>query len=165
MKSTNMKQNFLLFMFFCTTLIVHGQNKLYIYEKDGSNQSFTLSSISKLTFSEDQIFVNRNTGNPVSFSIANVDYMKFKSSSISISEIQAENLSVYPNPVTSNLTVKNETVIDELRIFDIQGKLHLQLSPKEEIVNIDMSNFPTGIYFLQIINKNQVHTSKIIKTL
>ena len=152
-------------MLLFTTLIAHGQNKLYIYEKDGSNQSFTLSGIAKLTFTKDnRMVINQKTGNPISFSIESIDYMNFKPSSNSILESKKDNISIYPNPVINNLTIKNEETINELRIFDVQGKMQLHLSPKSEIIDIDMSLFSAGVYFLQIVSHNKVNTSKIIKS-
>jgi len=108
------------------------------------------------------MLVERKTENTIPFSIPKIASMSFQSS-VNIIEKQNESLSIYPNPVTNNVTVSNSEIIDELKIFDMQGKIYLHLFPKQEIINIDMTSFSAGLYFLQIISNNQMNTSKIIK--
>ena len=151
-----------LLVFFLSTLIAHGQNKLVIHEKGGSVQSFALSAIKKLTFAEDNMFIERKQASTVSIFMDNISYMDFQPY-VNISENQIENISIYPNPVTNNLTVKNNETIDYLAIFDLQGKIYLEISPKTETVNIDMSSFAAGIYFLRIVSHNKISTRKVIK--
>lgn len=163
MKLNFLKTKIILLLFLLSTTIVNGQSKLHIHESDGSAQSFQLSTIKKLTFSGESTLMVHQQGSTTSFAIEDINYMTF-SSPVSISESQIGDFNVYPNPVSHNVTVKNGKMIDELKIFDMQGKLCLHLSPKQEIVNIDISSFPVGIYFLQIISNNKVSTSKIVKT-
>ena len=160
MKPTLLKITLLMLCF--STLIVHGQSKLIIHEQGGATQSFLLSAIKKLTFADDFMLVERKTENTIPFSIPKIASMSFQSS-VNIIEKQNESLSIYPNPVTNNVTVSNSEIIDELKIFDMQGKIYLHLFPKQEIINIDMTSFSAGLYFLQIISNNQMNTSKIIK--
>lgn len=163
MKSNPLTRKIFLLMFFFSTLIAYGQSKLCIYETSGSSQSFALTEIKKLTFSEAQMNIYRNTGSTTAFFINNIAYMGFISNSNEI-DYSIENFSIYPNPAINSLTIENFEIINELKIFDMQGKVRLHLSPKTETVNIDISHLPTGIYFLQIIGNNQVKNSKIIKT-
>jgi len=160
MKSKLLKMMLLMFCF--STLIAYGQNKLFVHEKGGSTQSFALSAIKKLTFTEYNMFIERKEASAVSFLIQNIACMGFQSP-VNILERQTENFSIYPNPITNILTVKNSETIDELKIFDMQGKMYLHISPKNEIVNIDMSSFAAGIYFLRIVSNNKISTSKVIK--
>lgn len=164
MKSAQFKTKIILLLLFLTTAIAQGQNKLYVYDTDGSNQSFALSDIRKLTFTENSMQIYQSPTHAISWPINDISYMSFQYSPVDISEWQKDNLSVYPNPVTTKLTVKNTEIIDELKIFDLQGKIYLSLSPKKEITDIDMSSFPTGMYFLRIVSNNKVSTSKIIKS-
>ena len=152
-----------LLLFFLSTLVAHAQNKLFIHEKGGATQSFALSDIKKLTFSEDNMFIARNGANTVSLLIDNISYIDFQYT-VNILERETENFSIYPNPVTNNLTVEHSEAIDDLKIFDLQGKMYLHISPKKETVNIDMTSFATGIYFLRIMSNDRISTSKVIKT-
>jgi len=162
----DMKSNILnttLLIFFLSTLIAQGQNQLFIHEKGGSTQSFDLSEIKKMTFSANNMFIEREEASTVSIFIDNILFMDFQPY-VNILENQIDNISIFPNPVTNILTVKNTETIDDLKFLDLQGKIYLHLSPKTETVNIDMSSFAAGVYFLQIVSYNKISTSKVIKT-
>ena len=68
-------------------------------------------------------------------------------------------IKAYPNPVMDILIIETE-VQDKYQIIDIQGEVlknGIITSKKEEI---DFTDLPTGIYFLQV---DQKKTHKIIK--
>ncbi|MDL2228466.1 T9SS type A sorting domain-containing protein [Odoribacter sp. OttesenSCG-928-L07] len=157
----------LLLMFFCSTLMVNAQNKLQVFEKYGRSESYSLTDIKKIWFSEysgDVVWIQNSSGSSQGHEVEDIDYMGFEYSPGGINEILSEDINIYPNPVTDNLTVKYSENIDELKIFDLHGKLHLQLAPKKEIVDIDMSLFPTGVYFIRIVSDNKVGINKVIKS-
>lgn len=69
-------------------------------------------------------------------------------------------ISVYPNPVMDNLTIKGESGIVYLR--DING--NLILSQEHSIISlINMKSFASGVYFLELVNSNGKAVQKIIK--
>jgi len=76
-------------------------------------------------------------------------------------------ISIYPNPVSSKLTVTSETTIKEIYIYDLVGKLIKQ----EDIVNqktkgteITIDELKSGIYIIEIIDIfDKKFASKFIK--
>jgi len=72
---------------------------------------------------------------------------------------------VYPNPTDGELRITNyELRITNVKIFDLMGKnLTLLTSPMSQNITINISQLPTGIYFLRIVTENGVVTKKIIK--
>lgn len=70
-------------------------------------------------------------------------------------------ISVYPNPVSDFLTIKNtEKEINQIKLLSLSGQEIL--STKETILNV--SNFNNGVYLLQIhFSDNSTAFSKIIK--
>ncbi|NND61597.1 MAG: choice-of-anchor B family protein [Flavobacteriaceae bacterium] len=86
-----------------------------------------------------------------------------KASSLGTSESElAQNLSIYPNPASTTLTVEtNEIQISEITLIDVVGKVLLS----EENLDVtqktlDISSLSKGIYF---VNVNNDTTKKIIK--
>ena len=83
-------------------------------------------------------------------------------------EMNAYEISAYPNPTSDAVTVsiagKTEQLTLTLKIFDMNGRL-LQVMPvKDGEIRISLSNFAAGAYILQISDrKNNVQTFKIIK--
>ncbi|MFA7444636.1 MAG: T9SS type A sorting domain-containing protein [Flavobacteriaceae bacterium] len=87
--------------------------------------------------------------------------------SASLNDFAAHSFSVYPNPAKDILTIESLSAIQTYRIFDIQGK---QLTEKttnsqSELLQIDISSFENGIYFLEVSSANEkTATFKIIKS-
>jgi hypothetical protein len=124
------------------------------------------------------------TGGSISYSVGQVVYLyKTDNNSSFIEGVQqpyeisevldlSENfldlkVDIFPNPTSNYLTIKMGTKdFSDLdySIYNSIGKVILEKKKIEELIQIDMQSFATGIYFLQI-NQNQklVKSYKIIK--
>ena len=88
-----------------------------------------------------------------------------------INDLKNNNFSIYPNPTTGFFEIKNEKLkIKNIKITDITGKTiynltsgHAHLYIENVHLQIDISNQPTGIYFIKIQTENNIITKKIIK--
>lgn len=81
----------------------------------------------------------------------------------STSDINSPNPSlirVYPNPTTEFVHVNSALQINDLQVFDNQGKL-IQTWPANQKI-LDLKKFTKGIYFLKIATPNQNYSIKII---
>lgn len=72
------------------------------------------------------------------------------------------NLNIYPNP-TNNILYIEADEINKVRISDIVGQVLFEKNTHDNNVQIDMSNYATGQYFIQVHVSNGVATRKIIK--
>jgi hypothetical protein len=71
---------------------------------------------------------------------------------------------VYPNPVTNNkTTVKGLEGSNTITVFNVLGQSVLNFTTKEEDVEIDLSNQPTGNYMVKITNSST--QSKVVKVI
>lgn len=66
----------------------------------------------------------------------------------------------YPNPLQDVLYFKQLPVGSTLRFFDAQGRCLVQLPEAPESFSIP-ANWPSGLYFLQIQDKNTLHTIRL----
>jgi len=72
---------------------------------------------------------------------------------------------LYPNPTNGILTVSSNGNINSIVIYNVLGELiysvpnNIQLSSNE----IDLSNFPKGIYFVKIYDGEKTYAEKIVK--
>ncbi|MBP7477374.1 MAG: T9SS type A sorting domain-containing protein [Chitinophagales bacterium] len=124
---------------------------------------------------------NSNNGS-ISYSIGQVDYTNSSSSDGSfnlgiqqpydIFPLEIENLesinsiSIYPNPVDDQLIVKLVNLEGEdvkYEIFDLKGLLIKTDILESSTQFIDMSIFPSAVYFLSIKYGSQIRTFKIQK--
>ena len=75
------------------------------------------------------------------------------SSSLAVNEFDSNSFSVYPNPVSTTLTIHGtaNATIESIEIIDVNGK---KLISKKGVNTIDVSQLSAGIYFLKV-NKNK----------
>jgi dienelactone hydrolase len=80
--------------------------------------------------------------------------------------ISKENLTLSPNPMTSQLqlTVSNENIGGNVIIYDLLGQVLLQKVINNTNVKLDLSSFKSGAYQLVYINGEHKQTKKFIKT-
>lgn len=72
-------------------------------------------------------------------------------------------LEVYPNPVSSFVSIKNFNVITKITVNSIYGQEMLAKSPHSKEVTLDLSSMNNGVYFIEIYAKTAKETIKIIK--
>ncbi|MEW6467944.1 MAG: T9SS type A sorting domain-containing protein, partial [Bacteroidota bacterium] len=80
-----------------------------------------------------------------------------------IDEEDKDGFLLYPNPGTGIFTLSSEQIIEEVIVVDILGKELIRLPAGSSSLEIDISNRPPGIYFLQIGTENGTLSRKIIK--
>ena len=82
-----------------------------------------------------------------------------------ISRTTKQNITIYPNPTTGELTMDNgQLTIDNVEIFDIYGRsLSPQTSYPTPHTSINISHLQAGIYFLKIKTTTGDEVKKVIK--
>ncbi|MDT0554690.1 T9SS type A sorting domain-containing protein [Patiriisocius hiemis] len=86
----------------------------------------------------------------------------------SVSEVlnQTPKISVYPNPTTSKITVSSATVsLKTVSLFDVLGKkVTTVFANNGKAVELNMEDFSSGVYIMQITDANNtIHTKKVVK--
>ena len=74
-----------------------------------------------------------------------------------------ESLSIYPNPTNGKLNVKVNDIV-EIEVINIVGQSVATFIVNDDSYEIDMSNFNTGMYFINVKTENEIMTKKIILT-
>lgn len=75
------------------------------------------------------------------------------------------NFKVYPNPSNSIFNIESSESINNLKIMDISGKIIYLINQLNNTnTEIDLSNFPKGIYFLSASTTNGIKNIKLIKS-
>ena len=84
-----------------------------------------------------------------------------------ITESEVANIAVYPNPTDGKLQItSSELRIENVEIFDMVGRMvktRFIASQQDGTTTLDISNLPSGVYFVKIYTENGVVTQKIIK--
>ncbi len=73
-------------------------------------------------------------------------------------------LEIYPNPSNEKLIVNSSSILKEITIVSVEGKVLITNSSLQNEKSIDISNLNKGIYFLRITtSNNEMVTKKIVK--
>lgn len=172
MRKLYFKVIYLLFMLFFVSGL-QAQSRLYIHAKDGTKTSYPLNEIRKLTFPLRTIALYGNDGSTQAFpfiELRQVRFTEFVSGNNSLDLAESNSLSVFPNPVSSELNLRflsgsGGTV--EIRILDVHGKT---VSIKKEHtlqginqVNLQLSDLPKGLYVCRVRHGKSTETRKFLK--
>ncbi|MCQ2284164.1 MAG: T9SS type A sorting domain-containing protein [Bacteroidales bacterium] len=72
--------------------------------------------------------------------------------------------SILPNPTTGKVTIAHDyDYIQQLFIYDAQGKQLESLSIQDIKADLDLSQYHSGLYFIQIRTDEGLYTQKLIK--
>jgi len=139
--------------------VANGNNSsLTDFEATG-NPNLTCIQVDNIAWS------TTNWGAPYSIDVG-ASFSLNCSGSVGIDE-QANNiyLSIYPNPVTSQLTLNTNEKTNSINIIDISGKVvkTIPIAIDTTTNTIDVSNLTKGIYFLQVQTENDIVSVKFIK--
>jgi len=79
---------------------------------------------------------------------------------------QSENIHIYPNPSSYNITIINTNAISKETIVSIYNVAGQQIISEkfhaEKSFNIDVSKFPKGLYLVKVNIENVIETRKLI---
>ncbi len=83
---------------------------------------------------------------------------KFSSTGQSEVENKKPSISIYPNPSSDKVFIEGENNIQYVKVFDLQGKMVLQITASELGNGIEISQLPAALYVMVIENKQGMHT-------
>jgi len=142
---------------------------------DGTNASYNLEDVRKITFDADEMNLHLWDGSFYSWNVSNIGNYQYDESSLNVQEwlnnANAWEVNIFPNPTSATLNVSfNLPKSDELSIglYDLQGKLILaknlgkkETGPYQEV--IDLTNIPKGTYVCRISGQQNTVTKQLIK--
>lgn len=75
----------------------------------------------------------------------------------------ASAITLYPNPVNSRLIIDSENKIDKVEVFDVSGKMLQTVSVNSSSIDVDLSAYSRGMYFVKVSSQNTAKIQKIVK--
>lgn len=79
---------------------------------------------------------------------------------LGISENQQQDFQIFPNPTTDLVEIKTNKEIEEIKVFDTNGKMVLFIKDSKTAA---IGHLEKGIYVFQVKTPDATHTQKIIK--
>lgn len=141
-------------------LIAVGYNGTLLKSTDGGVNWEIRNSTDNLAL-HSSFFVDENLG----FSVGSTGKIIITNQNIiGINEVEnkEKEFRLFPNPTSSKLIFDNNNLsIKEINIIDITG---IKIKTIKQNLNaIDVSNLPSGIYFIQVITEDMIVTKKFVK--
>ena len=164
MRQRQLKIGILLLIFFTLAAITKAQGRLYVHIIDGRQQSFALNGIRKLTFPVENMLITFNSIASESYALADIQYCNFRF----IPGLQhfigpGISINIYPNPTHNKLIIECSEDLNKISLYDVIGRRVMLVHPKTTSNILQLGNFASGIYTLQIITNSGIIVKQIIK--
>jgi hypothetical protein len=121
---------------------------LVLLKSDGSQQLQDIATIGKWVYVGDDLQLLSHSGEVLAqepvMSIRKITFEE-PSNSTALENITSQDIVVYPNP-TQNVLLINGIEAQDLRVFDLQGRL----LKTENGTQVNVSNLAEGTYLLQV---------------
>ena len=129
------------------------QNSLIVKQANGSLKGTALTSLSKITFSTGNMLVRKTDATTDSYVLADVSKVTFGIFS-GINDVSSNSpaLSIYPNPATSFIQLRNlpEAKGFNICIYSLAGSRLMQQYLTSTTSTIDVSTLNKGMYLLNV---------------
>jgi len=142
---------------------------------DGTDASYNLVDVRKITFNADEMNLHLWDGSLYAWNVSTIGYYTYDPSSLDVEnllkEANAWEVNVYPNPISSTLTIRFHLPQAEevsIALHDMQGKLLVEKNlglrkPGEQQEFLDLTGLAHGTYVCKISGQQQTITKQIIK--
>ena len=87
--------------------------------------------------------------------------------SVSINEVSdiEKDITIHPNPTQDHvtLTAPPDLLIERIELLDTQGRTHNSFYENSSEVRLDLSGYPSGLYFVSIYTEKGRVVKKIVR--
>jgi hypothetical protein len=152
-----------------------GAQNIYFDYSDGTNSTYSIEEIRKITFTNDVMNLHLYDGTTYSWDVNLIDQYQYELSPLQIDailkEVNSMEVNVHPNPADDNLQVSFTNIDTKclcLSIFDLQGRILFEENCNsfdlgKTNYTIELSTFQSGQYFVRLTGQNTSITKKFIK--
>jgi PKD repeat protein len=76
--------------------------------------------------------------------------------------VYTKNFEIYPNPTSGLFTINTNNKITKIEIIDLLGRILFVKNNPDNIINLDLSEFNKGLYFVKFYSDSEVSSYKLI---
>ncbi len=81
---------------------------------------------------------------------------------VGIEKLSTSSVDLYPNPTSGMMTISTE-LTGQVEVFDITGRVVITAIKTNPVMNLELSELPSGMYFLRLSDGLQSVTKKFMK--
>lgn len=150
--TTRIKDNVIEFIFQSINLDTGGHGNVLLKLKTNDNLL-----ISDMVSNKADIYFDYNY--PVETNFANTTFQVLSNAVVTIDK----SIGIAPNPATDWLSVKANSTINSIAIYDVQGRIVQQRKATESLETLSIANLTKGIYFVMIKTALGQKVEKLVK--
>ncbi len=142
-----------------------GKDFLYFYDNLMSEENHLLTLTGNMsnidyTFETRRLLMVLETNETIAADGFSLDY---EGGQAGIEGTTRQEITMYPNPAKGQLHLVHSTPIQQVIIYNAEGKLVFSETPESEKVSMQIGHLPVGIFLVKITTEDQVFTKKFIK--
>ncbi len=105
-----------------------------------------------------------STATPYTFTVtADITLVgTFRYNGVGIETVSLDNVSLFPNPASTSVTISGLEAKATVTLVDINGHVSGQWTAKDNTLTIDLTNYATGTYFVRIVGEQAMAVRKLI---
>jgi hypothetical protein len=130
-----------------------------------SNSNLWLDTTVNLPFTAGTGYIGLKYKNVNNWFTPSIDNINVTALTVGIAEIESENgILIYPNPTTGKIVIESKSNINSIEIDNVLGERTYTTSnfKQQTSSEIDLYNYPKGIYFVKIYDGEKIYTKKIV---
>ena len=117
-------------------------------------------------FDKDALLTNSTNG-PTWYTISDIPMLRMNfdpaTGSVNVSELEKNIFNIFPNPTNGIFTIELDIAKKyDLNIHNVLGQSVYSRTTNSTNTKIDLSNFDKGIYTVELKDKNNIYTEKIV---
>ena len=124
----------------------------------------------ELTYVNEEMVATLNDGNKHNVKVValyenektSVPVVKEIISTVDVTEVEENELNIFPNPVKDVVMIQGNN-INEISVYNSVGVLVERIEAGSNEVEINMNDYNTGIYFVQVNTEDGTATRKVVK--
>lgn len=143
---------------------VNATNQSVTWSLSKNTSIATISSTGLLTANSDGVVTVRATAKDGSGIYGEVAITITNQTVTSLEEDVSARFGIYPNPVSTSLTIENASTVKQVTLHDLRGQRIKSLSNTESSLTISLDSIPSGIYIMELTDsKNVRYVKRVVK--
>lgn len=124
---------------------------LTLLMKDGNQKKIAMSTIGKINFASENMFVNYFIGSSDAYALSSIQSIVFNNA-LGFPKTEFDHrIQLFPNPVINVFTLKNLPDSEiSATIFAADGSVVMNLAVASATGQVDVSRLPKGLYLLKV---------------
>jgi len=139
---------FALFLSLTGKLFADAESKLITVSADGTETTYALADVQRIVFADNSMTVIMKSGEDKA-AITCIRFLLSDNVGTENPELPSK-VFVFPNPVTTTLTVSGTNSDVKINLFDLSGKLLKSVPAQDNSTDVNVTSLQRGVYLLQV---------------